>query len=92
MDEPTSASVKNLARRYIDGDRFMSENDVLLFAMGMFGEFDKHYKEQLGQSLKDAFDEIARGESVTLSGQKEIAAFFDDLIAATRQKWQTRSP
>lgn len=78
MPESLPRSITRLADQYIDGTRYTSCDEVLFFAMNLFGEFERRYAEHLGASLRAAFDGIGNGRILT--GQDEITAYFDQLM------------
>lgn len=82
MAESISQSVQRLARQYVDGNRFVSSDEVLAFAMNLLNQFESRYHEELGSSLKVSFQKLDAGEVTTLNGAAEITAFFDDLMEA----------
>ena len=84
MPEPISSSVERLTRQYVDGKRFTSSDDVLVFAMILFGAFEQQYRDRLGKSLHKAFKAIDAHEGIPLKGTKEIELFFADVIDAVR--------
>ena len=90
MSESLSPHIERLTRQYVDGNRFSSCDDVLVFALALFGQFEDRFHDQLGQSLKSAFEKVENGEGLVLNGRKEIDQFFDDMMIATRsKKWST---
>ena len=89
MPEPISSNVERLTRQYVDGKRFTSSDDVLIFAMNLFGEFEQRYHDQFGESLQHAFKVIDNGEGIPLNGTKEVEAFFADMMDANRQQSHT---
>jgi len=86
MLDPLSPNVERLTRQYVDGQRFSSSDEVLVFAMTLFVEFEQRYHDQMGQSLQHAFGQIEQGEGLCLNGTPEINTFFDDMMAATRRQ------
>ncbi len=88
MPHPLSSSIEQLVRPYIDGRRFTSPDEVLLFALRVFGEFEKRYRDDLGDRLKRAFDDMSSTGGVTLESGDELNVFFDDIMLAGRNASQ----
>ncbi len=86
MSESLSPNIERLTRQYIDGTRFTSSDDVLIFAMNLFHEFEDRYHHQLGSSLQAAFKSIDDGDAIALNGKKEIDIFFEDMMEATEDQ------
>ena len=87
MDTPISASLLKLASQYVDGQKFASTHDVLLCAMVVFGEFERRYHDELGQSLANAFHDIERGMHTTLKSKQDVTLFFNEIITAGRSNF-----
>lgn len=86
MPESIPSSIERLTRQYVDGWRFSSSDEVLLFAMSLFAEFEQRYHNQMGRSLQEAFRSIDDHEGVVLNGVKEVEVFFADMMDTNRQK------
>lgn len=87
MSHTLSTEVEKLARGYVDGQRFTSANDVLLFSLQVLGEFEKRYNEQFGKTLEDAFDKLKHGEGLVLENSEELSTVFDDIMQAGRARY-----
>jgi len=87
MPDTLSSEVETLVRGYVDGQRFTSTNDVLLFALRVMGEFENRYREQFGKSLEDAFAKIAIGDGFSIDNKEELAIVFDDIMKAGRAQY-----
>lgn len=84
MPEYVSPAVQRLARQYVDGQRFASHNDVLLFSMSLLSAFEAHYQSSLGESLSAAFAKSAEGTH--FYSRRKLEDCFDDIIQAGRTK------
>jgi hypothetical protein len=83
MPEPISPNVERLTRQYVDGKRFSSSDEVLIFAMSLFGAFEQRYHDELGKSLQDAFHTISGHKGIVLDGAKEVESFFADMMESS---------
>lgn len=84
MPEAIPPNVHELSRHYVDGRRFASSDEVLVFAMDLFVEFERQYQEELGASLKQASDAIEAGEGIELNGKEQIEDYFQNKIRMNR--------
>ena len=91
MAESLSPEVEKLVQEQIDGQRFTSANDVLLVALRLFEEyqnFQGRYRKQLGEQIKQGFDQIDRGEGIELEDENALRAFFDDIQRRGRERYE----
>ena len=91
MPDPIPPNIARLTRQYVDGRRFSSSDEVLLFAMNLFVEFERHYHDELGKLLKESCDAIDRGEGIDLFGGKEIEMYFNDMMEANRRQARSQA-
>lgn len=88
MSEALSPEVEQLARQYVDGQRFTSTNDVILVAMRLFGEFQTQYRSDVAESIQRGFDEIHSGEGIELRDDAALQDFFDDIKRRGRERYE----
>ena len=62
MNDDVSPSVQKLADSYVDGQRFTTSSEVLLFSLDLLNAFEKHYQARLEQEVQDGFATIDREE------------------------------
>jgi Arc/MetJ-type ribon-helix-helix transcriptional regulator len=64
---------------------FASREDLIAEAVRQLRS-RKQQLERLRQELQQARDELDRGEGIELSDERELVAFFDDILARGRER------
>ena len=84
MTDHLSPSIQKVAHSYIDGERFTTSSEVLLFSLDLLNAFEKHYQARLGQEVKQALEQFDHGEHTVFFSPKDVDDFFDDIAQAGR--------
>jgi Arc/MetJ-type ribon-helix-helix transcriptional regulator len=76
-------------QEYIDAEvsrrTFASREDLIAEAVRQL-RLRKQQLEQLRTELQQSRDELDRGEGIDLSGDRELGAFFEDILARGRER------
>ena len=84
MNDYVSPSVQKLADSYVDGQRFATSSEVLLFSLDLLSAFEKHYQTHLGQEVRDGFAALDRGEGTVATTPDEIDQFFGAVMQGSQ--------
>jgi hypothetical protein len=84
MNDYVSPSVQKLADSYVDGQRFTTSSEVLLFSLDLLNAFEKHYQDRLGKEIQDGFSALDRGEGTVATTPEEIDQFFGAVMQGSQ--------
>ena len=85
MESKVSRQVQQIAYPFVDGTNFASSDDVLMFAMQLFTEFENRYHQRLAAKINTGFKEIEAGGGHVLANEEQVNEFFDGIMSSTKK-------
>ncbi len=87
MSYPFPSELRQLVEQGLATNNYRNEDEMLLEAVRLLHQRDTHFRK-FEKNLKTRLDRLDRGEAIELEDDQALRAFFDDVQARGRQRYE----
>ncbi len=87
MSYPFPPELRQLVEQGLATNSYRNEDEMLLEAIRLLQQRDTHFR-RFEENLKTRLERLDRGEAIELEDDQALRAFFDDIQARGRQRYE----
>ncbi len=87
MSYPFPSDLRQLVKQGLATNNYQNEDEMLLEAVRLLQQRDTDFS-QFEENLKTRLERLDRGEAIELEDDQALRAFFDDVQARGRQRYE----